>query len=119
VGDIRDFDAILAASAGVDVVYHNVAQVPLARDLALFDSVNRTGTLNMLEAARRGGVGKVVYTSSSAIYGVPRENPVTERTPPAPGEAYGAAKLAGERLCQQYASGGLDVSIIRPRTILG
>lgn len=118
-GDIRDLDAVAAATAGVDVVYHNVAQVPLARDRELFDSVNRTGTLTMLEAARRAGVGKVVYTSSSAIYGVPRSNPVDERTPPVPGEPYGAAKLAGERLCWEYAANGLDVSIIRPRTILG
>jgi nucleoside-diphosphate-sugar epimerase len=119
VGDIRDRDAVEAAVAGCDVVYHNVAQVPLARDRELFDSVNRNGTLNMLEAARRNDVGKVVYTSSSAIYGVPESNPVSERTRPSPGESYGAAKLAGERLCHQYAAAGLDVSIIRPRTILG
>lgn len=118
-GDIRDLDAVTAAFRGADVVFHNVAQVPLARDRELFDSVNRLGTLTMLEAARRAGVAKVVYTSSSAIYGVPRQNPVTEATPPAPGEAYGAAKLAGERLCRQYAAHGLDVSIVRPRTILG
>lgn len=118
-GDIRDLDAVQAAMTGVDVVYHNVAQVPLARDVELFDSVNRTGTLTMLEAARRARAGKVVYTSSSAIYGVPERNPVDERTPPRPGEAYGAAKLAGEELCRQYAAAGLDVSIIRPRTILG
>jgi nucleoside-diphosphate-sugar epimerase len=118
-GDIRDLDAITAASAGADVVYHNVAQVPLARDRELFASVNRNGTLNMLEAARRNDVGKVVYTSSSAVYGVPTANPVTERTRPSPGEPYGAAKLAGQRLCRQYAAAGLDVSIIRPRTILG
>ena len=117
--DIRDLAAVATAMHGVDTVFHNVAQVPLARDVALFDSVNRTGTLTMLEAARRQGVGKVVYTSSSAIYGVPEANPVTERTSPRPGEAYGAAKLAGERLCRQYAEAGLDVSIIRPRTILG
>lgn len=118
-GDIRDLAAVQAACQGVDVVYHNVAQVPLARNRELFDSVNRTGTLTMLEAARRAGVAKVVYTSSSAIYGVPERNPVTETTPPSPGESYGAAKLAGELLCRQYAGAGLDVSIIRPRTILG
>jgi nucleoside-diphosphate-sugar epimerase len=118
-GDIRDLDAITGASVDAEVVYHNVAQVPLARDRELFDSVNRNGTLSMLEAARRNGVGKVVYTSSSAIYGVPTANPVDESTPPSPGESYGAAKLAGERLCHQYAAAGLDVSIIRPRTILG
>ena len=100
-------------------MYHNVAQVPLAKDKALFQSVNVRGTQNMLEAARGEGVAKVVYTSSSAVFGAPRNNPVTEDTPPAPGEAYGRAKHDGEALCRQYAERGLDVTIIRPRTIMG
>ena len=118
-GDIRDLDAVKAACAGVDVVYHNVAQVPLAKDSQLFESVNRGGTENLLSASRAAGVRKVVYTSSSAVFGVPKSNPVTEATPPSPGETYGQAKLEGERLCARYVSDGLDVSIIRPRTILG
>jgi nucleoside-diphosphate-sugar epimerase len=118
-GDIRDAAAITDACASVDILYHNVAQVPLARDRDLFQSVNVDGTRNMLEAARSAGAKKVVYTSSSAVFGVPRGNPVNEDTPPTPGEAYGRAKLEGERLCHEYAARGLDVSIIRPRTILG
>lgn len=118
-GDIRDLDSVIRACSGVQVVHHNVAQVPLARDRQLFDSVNREGTHNLLRAARSQKVDKVVYTSSSAIYGVPRDNPVTENTPPRPQESYGRAKLAGEDLCRQFAAQGLDVTIIRPRTILG
>jgi nucleoside-diphosphate-sugar epimerase len=118
-GDIRDLDAIEAAAIGMDVVFHNVAQVPLAKSAELFDSVNRTGTLNLLVAARRSGVAKVVYTSSSPIFGAPKRNPVTEDTLPAPAEAYGRAKLAGEQLCHGFAQHGLDVTIIRPRTIMG
>lgn len=118
-GDIRDEAAVRRACQGVTVVHHNVAQVPLARDLHLFRSVNIDGTGNLLAAAQAEGVGKVIYTSSSAVFGVPRSNPVTEETPPEPGEAYGQAKLEGERLCHEYAGRGLDVTIIRPRTILG
>lgn len=118
-GDIRDRDAVGEACRGVRVVYHNVAQVPLAKDRQLFESVNIEGTENVLAAAAETGVGKVVYTSSSAVFGVPRSNPVTEETPPSPGEAYGRAKYEGELLCHRYAERGLDVSIIRPRTILG
>ncbi|MFN8125152.1 MAG: NAD-dependent epimerase/dehydratase family protein [Candidatus Nanopelagicales bacterium] len=118
-GDIRDEAAVLTACAGQDVVFHNVAQVPLANDPGLFESVNSFGTQNLLRAALRTGVGKVVYTSSSAVFGVPDHNPVTETTPPRPVEAYGQAKLDGERLCAAAVSQGLDVSIIRPRTILG
>ncbi len=118
-GDIREEAPVRRALNGTTVVYHNVAQVPLAKDRHLFESVNVGGTETLLRAAKESSVRKVVYTSSSAVFGVPTSNPVTEETPPTPGEAYGRAKLDGERLCQQYANGKLDVAIIRPRTILG
>ena len=118
-GDIRDPAAIGRACAGVTVVHHNVAQVPLAKSRHLFDSVNVQGTENLLAAARAAGVRKVVYTSSSAVFGAPRANPVTEETPPSPAEAYGRAKYEGERRCQAAVAAGLDVTIVRPRTILG
>jgi dTDP-4-dehydrorhamnose reductase len=63
-GDIRNFDDIRRACQGIDRVYHNVAQVPLARDKKLFWSVNRDGTENLLKACAEAGVKKVVYTSS-------------------------------------------------------
>lgn len=118
-GDIRDDDAILGACQGMQIVFHNVAQVPLAKDKDLFESVNIHGTENLLKAARAANIGKVIYTSSSAVYGAPTHNPVTEDTPPQPAEAYGRAKLAGETFCQRFVNDGLDVTIIRPRTILG
>jgi nucleoside-diphosphate-sugar epimerase len=118
-GDVRDRDAVRAACDGVDIVFHNVAQVPLAKDRALFDAVNVTGTANVLLAARDAGVTKIVHTSSSAIFGIPAHNPVDETTPPRPLEAYGRAKLAAELLCHDAARSGADVTVIRPRTILG
>jgi len=118
-GDVRDRVALRAACDGVDVVLHNVAQVPLARDRELFRSVNVVGTANLLVAARDAGVSKVVHTSSSAVFGIPEHNPVTEETPPRPLEAYGRAKLEAEVLCREAVDSGLDVTIIRPRTILG
>jgi nucleoside-diphosphate-sugar epimerase len=118
-GDIRDYQLIKDASEDMDFVFHNVAQVPLAKDVALFESVNNLGTENMLKAAHAQGVKKVIYTSSSAVFGVPKSNPVTELTEPSPGEEYGLAKYKGEKMCQTYIEKGLDVSIIRPRTIMG
>jgi nucleoside-diphosphate-sugar epimerase len=118
-GDVRDRDALRKAFEGVDVVFNNVAQVPLARDKALFRSVNVIGTANLLLAARDAGVGKIVHTSSSAVFGIPESNPVTEDTPGRPLEAYGRAKLEAELLCRDAVATGLDVTIIRPRTILG
>ena len=117
-GDIRDFHALQKALKDLAVVHHNVAQVPLAKNRALFNSVNIAGTENVLRAALAHRVPKVVYTSSSAVFGVPRQNPVTEETLPNPGEAYGRAKLEGETLCGRWKD-KLDISIIRPRTILG
>jgi len=119
VCDIRDRDAVREVFNAADVVFHNVAQVPLARDPALFDSVNREGTAAMIWAAQHAGVGKVVYTSSSAVFGVPAANPVTEQTAPHPLEAYGRAKLDGELLCAAAVTRGLDVTVVRPRTIVG
>lgn len=118
-GDIRDAKAVAAACAGIDTVFHNVAQVPLAKEKELFWSVNRDGTQLLIEKSVKAGVKKFVYTSSSAVFGVPKQNPVTEESEPAPAEDYGRAKLAGELICRAANDKGLDVSIVRPRTILG
>ena len=118
-GDVRDRAVVRAACADVDVVFHNVAQVPLARDRELFESVNVGGTARVLAAARDAGVAKVVHTSSSAIFGIPAGNPVREDTRPEPLEAYGRAKLRAESVCAEAVAAGLDVTIVRPRTILG
>lgn len=118
--DIRHADAVAEACRDIDVVFHNVAQVPLAKDRKLFWSVNCDGTANLLAAARAMGVRKVVHTSSSAVFGVPRANPVDEATEPEPREAYGRAKYEAECLVRRAVEQhGLDASVIRPRTILG
>lgn len=118
-GDIRDRAAVERACRGVAVIHHSVAQVPLAKDKELFWTVNRDGTETLLAAAQAAGVRKVVHLSSSAVYGAPERNPVTEDSPRRPGEEYGAAKLAAEEICARYVARGLDISIIRPRTIMG
>ena len=123
-GDIRDPAAVRRAVEGADVVFHNVAQVPLARDRHLLRSVNVDGTRAVLDACAAADVGKVVHTSSSAVFGVPETNPVLPTTVPRPEEPYGQAKLAAEWACLRAAAGGdgspsLDVTIVRPRTILG
>ena len=118
-GDVRDRSVVRDACVGVDVVFHNVAQVPLARDRSLFESVNVVGTANVLVSARDASVAKVVHTSSSAVFGVPESNPVRENSPCRPVEDYGRAKLRAEELCHEAAVAGLDVTIVRPRTILG
>ena len=75
LGDIRDERRVREAVDGVDVVFHNVAQVPLARDHHLLRSVNVDGTALLLAASAEAGVAKVVHTSSSAVFGVPEREP--------------------------------------------
>lgn len=118
IGDIRDASAVRRAVAGAEVVYHNVAQVPLARDTTLLDTVNVDGTRILLDQCAALGVTRVVHTSSSAVFGVPSSNPVLTSTPVSPAETYGRAKAEAERICSEYTD-RLDVSIVRPRTILG
>lgn len=117
--DICDPKGVADACADMDIIHHNVAQVPLAKDKALFRSVNFDGMRILLDAARGANVGKLVYTSTSAVFGAAKELPVTVQTPADPAEAYGRAKYEAERLCAAAVPSGLDVTIIRPRTILG
>jgi nucleoside-diphosphate-sugar epimerase len=118
-GDIRDPRVVREAIDGIDVVFHNVAQVPLAKDPVLLRTVNVDGAAVLLAAAADAKVRKVVHTSSSAVFGIPASNPVLPSTVPSPVEAYGHAKLAAEWACLEAVARGLDVSIVRPRTILG
>lgn len=118
-GDICDTSAVRRACEGVDIVYHNVAQQPLARSAALMRAVNLDGTRNLLSSALLSGVTKTIFTSSSAVFGIPPELPIRRDTPPTPCEPYGRTKVAAEQLCRDYVKQGLDVTIIRPTTILG
>ena len=120
VGDICDYNSIRSAVEGVEVVHHNIAQQPLSKDPGLMERVNLGGTGNLLKACDDAGVRKIIYTSSTAVFGVPLEIPIRSTTPVSPGEPYGRTKVACEELCHEYASGrGLDITMIRPRTILG
>ena len=73
----------------------------------------------LLDACRDAGVAKIVHTSSSAVFGIPEHNPVLPSTVPRPVESYGHAKLAAEWACLAAVAEGSDVTIVRPRTILG
>jgi nucleoside-diphosphate-sugar epimerase len=118
-GDIRDDEAVRRACEGIEVIYHNVAQQPLSKNPELMRTVNLDGTRNLLSAALDAGVRKTIFTSSTAIFGIPAELPIRRSTKPTPCEPYGRTKVASEALCSAYVEKGLDITVIRPRTILG
>ena len=119
LGDINDKNKCFEAVSQVDTVFHNIAQVPLSKNSREFEQVNTQGTKNILEAASKSGVKNFIYTSSSAVYGLPADLPVTNKTQKKPLEIYGETKLNGEVLCQEYIGTGMVIKIVRPRTILG
>jgi nucleoside-diphosphate-sugar epimerase len=83
-------------------------------------SMNLGGVQNVLDAARARRVRKVVFISSSGVYGLPREPLVREDTHPVvPLGAYGRSKLEAEGLCLRAVDGGLDVSMLRPMSLFG
>lgn len=118
-GDVRDFETCLKATRGIGTIFHNIAQVPLANNVDLFREVNILGTRNICEAAKLNSVSNFIYTSSSAVYGIPSALPVKLTDNKLPIEAYGRAKLEGEEIVNGLKSYGVEVKVVRPRTILG
>jgi len=102
-GDIRDLAALERAAAGVTAIFHQAAMRSVPRSVADplgANDNNVTGTLQVFEAARRAGVRRVVYASSSSVYGDRPDLPKREDQPPAPISPYGVSKVAGEHYGQ-------------------
>ena len=121
-GDILDYEELVSASK-VDVVFHLAAQPGVRfsmRNPEKTVRVNVLGTLNVLRAAVENDVGKVVYASSSSVYGPPERLPMDENHPTNPISVYGVSKLAGEKLCRMFSElYGLRVVALRFHTVYG
>jgi nucleoside-diphosphate-sugar epimerase len=122
-GDVRDYDSVARLSKGAGAVFHLAGELPphgwsRGRKGQMWD-VMVNGTENVMKAALENKVKKVIHMSSSAVYGVPTSDLITEDSPRAPLDEYGKAKLRAEEICRKYADEGLDITIIRPMTILG
>lgn len=121
-GSILDRDLLARCTRGCRYVFHQAALGSVPRSVKqprLYNDVNTTGTLNVLEAAREAKVRRVLFAASSSAYG---ENPVPwlETMPPMPKSPYAATKLAGEGLLRAYAhSYGLDTASLRYFNIFG
>ncbi len=105
-GDVRNQLQVRKAVVGAEVVYHLAALPSVARSVAdprASHQVNVDGTLNVLLAAGEAGVRRLVYASSSSVYGDTAELPKHEGMPVSPRSPYAAAKLAGEAYCRAFA----------------
>ncbi|HVH32252.1 MAG TPA: NAD-dependent epimerase/dehydratase family protein [bacterium] len=122
VGDLLAPRAVARACENVDVVFHQAALRSVPRsieDPTGTHRVNVTGTLNLLEAARAAGVRRVVFASSSSIYG-DNEVPTHEGLSPRPKSPYAASKLAGEIYCATYTrTFGLSTIALRYFNVFG
>jgi UDP-glucose 4-epimerase len=104
--DVRDTERVRRAAARCDVVFHQAALPSVLRSIQKpleTHSVNAAGTLSVLVAARDAGVGRVVFASSSSVYGDSAVLPEHEGLPPAPVSPYAVSKLAGEGYCRAFA----------------
>lgn len=122
--DIRDSERMAGIAEGFDAIAHLAARAgvrPSLEDPAGYIETNIRGTLNVLEAARQGGVGRVVFASSSSVYGLSKTVPFSEMLPlPQTLSPYAATKLAGEHLCGNYSHlYGLRVVCLRYFTVYG
>ncbi|MFX1262016.1 MAG: GDP-mannose 4,6-dehydratase [Promethearchaeota archaeon] len=107
----------------IDVIYHLAAISSVKRsveDPLLVHNINATGTLKMLELARLNRARRVVFSSSAAVYGMPEEIPVNEKTPVDPLSPYGASKVAAEMYLRAYHNTyGIETVILRYFNIYG
>jgi nucleoside-diphosphate-sugar epimerase len=122
-GDLRHLDTVRQATEGVDYILHQgaIPSVPKSIDSPLdTDESNVRGTLNLLVAARDSGVKKVMYASSSSVYGDTPTLPKTEEMKPAPLSPYAVSKLAGEHYCQVFCQVyGLETVALRYFNVFG
>src|SRR5262245_41961934 len=121
--DILDDAALARAMKDVEVVFHEAAIPSVPKSMAepaQNHAANATGTLMVLERARRAGARRLVYAASSAAYGDGPVLPKVETMVPDPISPYGASKLAGELYCQVYARAfGLETVCLRYFNVFG
>ncbi|MCS7173941.1 MAG: NAD-dependent epimerase/dehydratase family protein [Armatimonadetes bacterium] len=119
-GTLEDLPVLVRACEGCDVVFHVAAALGPGTDVQTLFRVNVDGTENVLRAASSARVGRVVFTSSVAVYGEAAPEGADEDTPPHPSGPYGESKVRAEALCRRYMEErGLAVTILRPCFVYG
>ena len=121
--DIRNFDAIEPLFKGVDYIFHLAAEAriqPAIEDPTTAVEINVVGTCNILQAARIHKIKRVIYSSTSAAYGLKNPIPLKETMPKDCLNPYSVSKTAGEELCKMYSDiYGLDTVMFRYFNVYG
>lgn len=122
-GDVRDFDLLEKIISRVDVIMHLAAQIHTDRSIVeprITYDINVLGTQNILELAKFYDIKKIIYASTSEVYGTAEYTPMDELHPLNPSHPYGASKLAADRMCYAYKKTyGLPICIMRPFNTYG
>ncbi len=122
-GDVRDGERVARVVEGMEVVFHLAALIgiPYSYDAPeSYIQTNALGTYNVLTAARRAGVARMIQTSTSEVYGTARSVPIDESHPLQPQSPYSASKIAGDMLALSFHhSFGLPVAVVRPFNTYG
>src|SRR3954454_4301173 len=122
-GDIRDPETLVPAMAGTDVVFHLAALIAIPYSYVTplaYVRTNVEGTTNVLEAARAAGVGRVVHTSTSEVYGTAQTVPIAETHPLIGQSPYSASKIGADKIAESFhAAYELPVVILRPFNTYG
>ena len=119
-GDVRRLEDVLTTLRGCDVVFHLAAeQRDDVEPPSLYYDVNVEGTANVVRAAKAHDIGRIIFTSSSAVYGLSEGTP-NEESPPAPFNDYGKSKLRAEAVLRSWAerTGG-SLLVVRPCAVFG
>ncbi len=118
--DVRDRDAMakLIRDNKIDIIIHCAAALPLWPREEIM-STNIDGLRITLEEARKANVERVIFISSTAVYGVPEKHPLVETDPVEGVGAYGESKIAGEQVCVEFREAGMCIPVIRPKTFIG
>lgn len=119
-GSVTDADQVGSLVAGCDIVYHLASPFGdiLQPDAAYWD-IEVNGTRNVLEAAERCHVGRVVHCSTQGVHGTLPQTPGDEDSPMVPRDYYCYSKVEGERVCREFIAKGMDVVIVRPTSVYG
>ena len=117
-GDVRDQKTVEKSLEDVDIVVHGAAALPLYSKEDIY-STDVGGTEMVLSESFKKGIERVIFISSTAVYGVPDHHPLVEEDELIGVGPYGEAKIEAEKICEKYRKKGMCVPVIRPKSFIG